>query len=229
MDGLYGYPSLIGIYIDNAKDVVRIENIHFWGGYVGTQPNIWAYVENNGVGIVSYRNDNPFFSRLFFLEYFKGISFSTSSYGITSRPQISQMQCDFCRYGIVVDGAGVKGMLVNELMVFAGSVPSPQIGVFIDADNVTAILSDLDIAGMGANAIRVEGSNTVVHVSNAMVRSWNKSGAGFPAFEAFPASSGTTKLYVRDSVVGNGGSPAPPTCSSSAVCSTVVSPDFNFE
>src|SRR5207249_12191686 len=74
LDRIWGQPLLAGIQIDDAKDVVTVNNVHFWPFWSQTD-HISSYQMRNGHAIRSFRNDNPRFSNIFALGYANGFYF----------------------------------------------------------------------------------------------------------------------------------------------------------
>ncbi len=218
-----GQPLQVGIQIDNALDVVHVEGIHFWPYWSGNLNQVSDWTAANGTGIISYRNDNPQFSQLFFINYNRGLHLAKSecigggNCGVTSKPKISQLDCDFCNVGIYIDGDGTKGVSIDQLSVQGR--PLAGVGVEVKANDIVLSLEQIDFTDQAANAVRVEGNNNIVQVNSGIVRKWNTSGLGFPAFEVFPSTS-TSNIYVHSVLTGNGnGANA---CGSGAICFGVV-------
>ncbi len=198
-------PLATGIRIDRAFDVIHIEEIHFWP-FWSAAPQVLKWTAQHGIGLDSLRNDNPLFSKMFFFGYAEGVRLGSSPSGITSKAKISQMDCDACGFGVHVTGAGTKGILIDQLSTQgiandwgAGTVGG---GIFVEADNTSLSLEQGDFAVLAINAVRVQGAGGVVEVGSTMVREWNRTELGFPAFEVVAGSTST--LHVHDGATGNG-------------------------
>ena len=166
------------------------------------------YVQLNGYAIRSYRNDNPFFTNIFTFGYFAGFHFGKSLAGdwppvtgITSRARIKGYDCDSCVRGIFIDGDGTNGILVNEAQIL-GAEPNSYPSVHIVANDVSMSISQLDTTWSSANVVRVEGDRNSVLVSDSIVRTWNRSGLGFPAFEI--AEGANNLLQISNTLYGDG-------------------------
>lgn len=200
-----GQPLAVGIQADHVLDVIHIEKIHFWP-FWSQDPRVIGWTEANGIGIESLRVDNPQLAQLFFFGYQTGILFGQSSCagncGITSKAKVAEMDCDFCAIGVHVTGAGTRGLLLDQLSV--QGTGAAGLGLFVEADSVSALLTEGDFTNLAANAVRVLGSYEAVSVTNTMVRDWNESGMGFPAFEWVQGSGRSWYLSAANSVTGNG-------------------------
>jgi Pectate lyase superfamily protein len=214
LDRIYGQPIEEGIKIDNAMDVMKINNVHFWP-FWSNAPQIRNYIANNGTGLVSYRNDNPFYSDIFCLGYKRGISFSKSTmpvgqgidpniWGKTSKFKIVNADLDFCGYGVFIDGDSTTGQ-VSNISCQGPDARAGYEGISVAANDVHLQASDIHITDYSSNGIRISGNQTTVMLNNVWINNWNKSGASFPAIEA--VDQGTT-IYVnacRNFTNGNGG------------------------
>jgi hypothetical protein len=193
--------------IDGALDIVRINDVHFWP-FWSIEPSVMQYVQHNAYGIRSYRNDNPFFSQIFTYGYHTGMHFGKSPggevppvTGITSRPRIQGFDCDSCIVGVLIDGDGTNGVLMNEVQIM-GTKPFSDAAIKISGNYVSLSISQLDATLSSTNVVRVFGDFTSVLVSDSIVRTWNESGLGFPAFEI--ASGRNNVLQVTNTLYGNG-------------------------
>ncbi|MHB1843406.1 MAG: hypothetical protein ACYCWW_01050 [Deltaproteobacteria bacterium] len=191
---LRGQPLFEGLHIDGALDVVHVEKVHFWP-FWSYDPSVAGWMLANGsTAVTSLRDDNPQLAQLFFFNYAVGLhlgrSTCTGSCGITSKPKVSELDCDSCGVGVSIDGDGTRGVALSQL-----SVQDPSAGggaaVQILASDVSLLLSQADLTQVGANAVRLQGNGDSVVVTDSMVRSWDVSGRGFPAFELVSGSTGS--------------------------------------
>jgi len=220
IENIRGQPLNIGIQIDHALDVIHIHQLHFWPFWAATT-SVISWVQDNGIGIRSIRNDNPLLSQMFFFGYNIGILFdkpscSGTDCGITSKPKIVQFDCDFCINGVMVQGDGVRGLSLSE---FSYQAPGDGNGVAlqIEGNGCTATVSQADFTLAGANSVRVDGSTSFVVVTASLLRSWNLSGKGFPCFEA-PGSG--SQILATNSFYGDGHGAQP--CGTNTVCDNIL-------
>ncbi len=205
-----GQPLLVGIQIDHALDVVHVQQLHFWP-FWSADKNVMKFTISSGVGLKSLRNDNPVMGQMFFFGYRAGLQFDRSTSGanagITSKPKVSQMECDICPVGIEVIGSGVQGATFSQI-THQGvrneyDMGTAGIGVNVKANDVSISISQLDCAVLGANGIRVEGINNVISVSGSFIREWNTTEKGYPAFELVAGSAGS-RMVVMGGATGQG-------------------------
>ncbi|MHB1845843.1 MAG: hypothetical protein ACYCWW_13530 [Deltaproteobacteria bacterium] len=198
-----GQPLAVGIQIDDDEDVIHIEKIHFWPFY-SNDPAVTGWTLANGIAINSLRDDNPQMDQLFFYGYSDGIHFGQSAAGITTAAKVTSFDCGPCENGILIDGPGSKGILVSGL-TSGNSYPNPggTSGVWVNADDVSVIISDSSFGRMWHNAVRVTGNGDTVMVGNSSVRGWDFAKTGYHAFELGQASSGS--FFSVTNVIGGTG------------------------
>ncbi len=200
---LWGQPLQTGITIDNAQDVIKIDNIHFWP-FWDSDPPVMGYLKQNAVAIASYRNDNPHFSNIFALGYNAAFLFGASSHGITSKFRIVNADADICHAGILVPGSGTTGQIAN----FTCQGPGTQ-GIFASGDHVTLQGFNLRVTDFDNNGIRAQGDGTMLALDNVWVENWDQSGKGFPGLEAASPTAtimvGFTRLFRGSSSPQTGG------------------------
>jgi hypothetical protein len=204
IDRLFGQPLLVGIELDLILDVARISNVHFWPFWT-TDAIVQQFTKLNATGVVSRRCDNPHFSNLFFLAYFRGMQFASGNEGVTSKFRISQVDCDFCRDGIYIDAPNTTGQIVN--FTAQGSQLGGSTGLFINGAGVKVQISNFRATDMMANAVRVQGNgDTMLTIENSWVDGWDREVQGYPAIEAVDHG---TKVYVGKGrwFFGSGGGP----------------------
>jgi hypothetical protein len=208
-----GQPFEVGIRVDHALDVIHIQQVHFWP-FWSADPTVLRWTVAHGTGIDSLRNDNPLLSELFFFGYATGIHLGQSdgspTSGITSKAKVTQMDCDACLLGVHIDAQGTRGVLLSQLSTQGikgdWGLGNAGVGVQIDASDTSLSLVQGDFAQLAANAVRVAGGNAVVTVSDTMVREWNSSEKGFPAFELVGgrAANPGSSLAIRGGATGEG-------------------------
>lgn len=207
---IWGQPIKEGVRIDNALDVVKIEDVHFWP-FWSNNSVVRNYQSTTACyALLFERVDNPHLTNIFVFGYRRGFYFTKSiapsaqsgpsTYGITSRFLMSNCGADSCSQGVCIDGAGTSGMITN--FYCAGSA-SPVNGIQIAASNVLLQCSTIRCTKFNTNAVRVEGENAVVTLENFVAENWNLSGLGFPAIGGIAPA----KIYVGRSriFVGGGG------------------------
>ena len=183
---LWGQPLQTGISMDNAQDVVKIDNVHFWP-FWHSDASVMSYLKQTAVAIVSYRNDNPHFSNIFALGYNALFRFDASTHGHTSKFRIVNADADICNSGILIPAAETTGQITNFTCQGSGAQ-----GIFASGDRVTLQGSNIRVTGYDNNGVRAQGDGTTFSLENVWIENWDQSGKGFPAIEA--ASVGATIL-----------------------------------
>lgn len=181
-----GQPLHYGIRIDGATDTVYVNDIHFWP-YTGN----WSWTLANGIGILSERNDNPFFSNIFCFGYKVGMKLVSSVNGSTQKMRLSNADFDACDTGLWLEN-GCTAM-VSNLSQAIGST-----GVIVYNNSVLQ-MTTCRISTVSGNGIRVA-SGSQCYVDNVIVEGWNGSGAGYPGIEnvgggAFSVVIGRTRAF----------------------------------
>jgi hypothetical protein len=175
---LWGQPLQTGISIDNAQDVIKIDNVHFWP-FWHSDPPVMDYLKQNATAIASYRNDNPHFSNIFALGYSALFLFGSSQHGNTSKFRIVNADADICRAGIVLSGDGTTGQVTN----FTCQGPGAS-GILASGNHVTLQSSNVRVTNYANSGIRAGGDGTVFSLENVWIENWDQSRQGVPAIEA---------------------------------------------
>jgi hypothetical protein len=225
------HPFLTGLLIDGAADVVHVQQLHFCPlGGPAPQP-VLDWTANFGTAIVSKRNDNPIFSQVFVISYKVGLLFAASDSaggcsGITSKPKVSQFDCDFCaQSGVKVEGDDVRGVELSQFSFQgANAYALDGIALWVVGNGVTVTVAQADWTLCGSNCLRVDGSNAAAVITGSLVRSWNvNAAAAFPALEA-PGDG--SQVVVDAGFYGDGTSGADFAGSSVLVGATVLHADI---
>jgi len=92
---LHGQPLLQGIVVDDAQDVVRFDDVHFW-------PYYKLGASSAGTAITLLRADNPQLSNIFAFGYDVGLLLGCSKYGSSHKVHMVNADFDSCATAIVV-------------------------------------------------------------------------------------------------------------------------------
>jgi hypothetical protein len=193
---LWGQIFNIGIEIDFAGDVVKIENVHFWP-FWDREASVQTFTKAHVTGILSYRSDNPIFSNIFMFSCFYGFYFGSNNHGVTSLFQMTNVDLDDAMFGVFVHGpGGVTGQITN--MTSGGGTT----GLFSDDAfshiNATGVI----IQNETGNCVRMQ-STAILNLDTFQCNIWNTSLSNFPGVEA--ADSSTIKLGTQTYFnLGNG-------------------------
>lgn len=187
-----GFPLEVGIELDHILDVGRVSNIHFWNywptpraGFGDANPdprvvNVNNYVLTKGIGLLSYRNDNPQISNYFSLFYKNGMVFGASprGWGETRRFHLQSVEFDHCVNGIEINAANVSGQAVNVKGMGRGQWSIS--GLYVNGDGVSLQFTNVEFAEYGQCGVNVTGGNTYVALQNFWLESWNLQGTLAP-------------------------------------------------
>jgi hypothetical protein len=174
LNRIWGQPLQEGIYIENAHDVIKVNNVHFWPFWTDAlgEDGLFTrvYQKQHGVAIRSGRNDNPHFSNIFALGYSHGFLFEHSeNSGPTSKFMIVNADLDFCRKAIEVSGQHTTGQIVN-LNAMGGE--ESIVGIALTAPSARVQATNIRLTHFTTNAVRVD-NHCAIHLSNIWIQDWN--------------------------------------------------------
>ena len=184
-----------GIEIDQAFDVPRLHNIHFWP-FWSADNYVMAYQQAYGDAIVLKRADGPFIDQAFVLGYRSMFRFSAGATGYTTKFYINSAYADFCRYGVLIDASGVDGLIANlttqgELWAAGGPSLSGSYGLLISGSDCKVQVGNLRIDAVEDNAIRLSGTGNRVDIFALRAVRYNTRNNGAAAIQVDNAASGT--------------------------------------
>lgn len=182
--GIYGCPLINGITINFLADVIRMDRIHFWP-YLSSNVNVATYIRNSGVGIATYRCDNPMVTNYFTYGYKHSIYVGNNAQGSTAKLRV--INGDFDAFGasaIFIDsqsGSATFSNCVGQGQSSTGSNNFLEISAASSGTNIA--IDNIDAGLCGQNVIRCGGTaNNVLRVgSNVRLYQWNGSNGGWPA------------------------------------------------
>lgn len=180
----------IGVMIDTAYDVVRIDNLHVWP-FWRDDMRAHTYCMNNLDAIYLLRCDNPLMTNVFTIFARAGLRIGQGANGGTSKIHLVNADLDRGVYGIWVD-ATVKGGTTGQFenITHQGELKVPgSTGLFVQGNNCQLQFGSFDSAYCHNNTVRVEGSGNKITFSAAKATAFDQSGVGFPAFEALTANT----------------------------------------
>lgn len=213
INGLYGQPLFLGLYIDSCFDVGRVENVHFWPFWSGVdlKEPVCTFMREKGTAFLIGQTDGQMFSNCFCIYYRYGFKFidtlGTKPDGSPRRGQGSGVytNCypDICKTSIYVEevqpNSGISfinGMIMGGVEVAEsnkGQVKFVACGFWANRDQET----HARLQGRGAAIF--EGC----HFTN-----WDRVNQGLPCIDAnnkslivtgceFSADNPDTKLKVK--------------------------------
>lgn len=180
----------IGVMIDATYDVTRIDNLHVWP-FWRDDMRVHTYCMNNLDAIYMLRNDNPLMTNVFTIFARAGLRIGQGANGGTSKIHLVNADLDRGVVGIWVDATvtgGTTGQFENITHQGEPGVPGSK-GLLVQGNNCQLQFGSFDSAYCHHNAVRVEGSGNKITFSAAKATAFDRSGAGFPAFEALAANT----------------------------------------
>jgi Pectate lyase superfamily protein len=201
LDHIFGQPLVTGIEIDGARDVVKVNNVHFWPFWNSDSP-VRRWMRANATGLNSLRADNPQFSNLFFLGYNSAIAFGASKLGHTAKFKIVNTDCDECFTALKVTGRYTDGFVTNFSAHGSGDA---EVCVSVVGEGITVSLDQLKLTTCLGSTIHAQGKDVRVFASNLWAGDWNCGKTGAPGIQA---TDGATIYLGRPATFrGNHGAP----------------------
>jgi hypothetical protein len=199
---LRGQPMQIGIQIDGALDVCRIEDVHFWP-FWKIDTNVQAYTQANLDAIYSLRNDNPFFDDMFMIHARSGIRIGQSALGGTQRLNLGKICVDTCKDGIWVDNTVTTGFTgqFGQIVHLAVSGALGGAALRVDGTNCNIDIGMLHSSNARAQTVKVGTGSNSVTIGRALVDGYDIGTTNVAAMEA----AGTSFLYLLDHPLIAGG------------------------
>ena len=184
-----------GIEIDQALDVPRLQNIHFWP-FWSADTNVIRWQQGNGDALVFKRADGPFIDQAFALGYRSMFRFTAGTGGYTTKFYIGSGYADFCRFGVLIDSSGVNGLIANftsqgEYWNASGAPLSGSSGIFVSGSSTHVQVGNLRIDTVEDNAIRLGGTSNRLDIFALRAVQYNSRNNAAPAIQVDNAASGT--------------------------------------
>jgi hypothetical protein len=223
-----GFPLGTAIEMDHILDVARVTNVHLWPFWPTPRPgfdsehpdprvvNVGNYVMKNGIGLLSFRNDNPQILSFFVLGYGTGMSFKRSprklpdnrgvqrSWGTTERFHLTSVEFDHCAVGIEMINDRQRGDPDDHPYVISGQAANLKgmgngqwsiSGLYArsNVDHPVSIQAcNVQFAEYGQCGVNGQGAATNLSFCNFWLESWNLQGTIVPP--PLPACPGVNAL-----------------------------------
>ena len=184
-----------GIEVDQALDVPRLQNIHFWP-FWSASDGVLRWQQANGDALVFKRADGPFIDQAFVLGYRSMFRFTAGAAGYTTKFYIGSGYADFCRYGVLIDASGVNGLIANFTSQGeywnAGGVPIVgSAGIFVSGSSAHVQIGNLRIDQVEDSAIRLGGVSNRLDIFALRAVAFNTRNNAAPAIQVDNAATGT--------------------------------------
>ena len=200
-------PFQVGIFIDQAYDICRLDQIHIWPFWLD-DTNLHTYNIGNLDAIYIQRCDNPFLSNIFTIFARAGIRIGQSVSGGLSKIHLANADFDRGAFGIWVDASvtsGMTGQMANVTHQGETGVAGSK-ALFVQGNNSRIEVANFSTGLSNQNGIRVEGTGNSLKFTNLVIKSYDQSGAGFPAIEALVGNlvkvTGLPLITVNGAAIG---------------------------
>lgn len=183
-----------GIEIDEAFDVVRLMNIHFWP-FWSSNDHVVRWQQANGDAMIFRRVDGVFVDQSFVLGYRTMFRFSSSAAGHTQKFSIGQAYADFVRHGVLVEANGTDGQIDSmtvqcEIFNANGAPVAGSVGIMVDANSSRVQIASLRVDDAEDNAIRLEQHSNHLDIGALRVVNFNLRANGASAIHLANATTG---------------------------------------
>lgn len=206
VDRLYGHPMKVGLQIDEAYDICRINNVHWWPYWAQNQ-QVWNYTLANLDAFIIGRCDNHMYSNVFSIFHFRGMLIINTPNGTANKLKLANCDLDRGYHGYYVDSAAVghTAQIANLTIQGETGVTGSNYGMAIYANQVDISIANLDIRNVNDFAVLLNGTYTNIGIHDLYCSDWSKLNSSNPAFNVVQATSvvqidGMKRFY---STVGN--------------------------
>lgn len=182
IDNVRGQFLSQGIYIENAQDSVRVNNLHDWPFWLA-DTNITNWTTANKVLFLLHRCDNPLLSNIFTIYTNTGIAIYSNAFGSLSKLKGVNLDFDQTWNWLVIDPAadGVTASFCN-VSIFG---PLPNVNAqcaLIRGTNARINIVNLHTEAVSNGAMVIEGTGNVVKVIGSHVKNWDRLTSGAAIF-----------------------------------------------
>jgi hypothetical protein len=180
---VYGYPSHIGLYVDNCLDIGRVENCHFWpfGVYRFESP-YRTWIREHGVAFEFARTDWQYVLNTFCFGYGIGYRFSRTANGSCNGNFVG-IGADCCRRAVVVEACQPAGILITNGEFVGSWETDDSVGVEVlpGAGVGKVSLTNCAIWGPLDNGVRHRSAETNLTLNACNLVSWDEGARGSAA------------------------------------------------
>lgn len=184
IDNVRGSFFKIGIFLRDQYDLPRISNVHIWPFWQDNYTYIHPYTRANLYGLVIERADGLMLHNYFVIVAFAGIVYGKNAYGQGThlRGQYSNIYCDLCSVGILVE-ITVQAMFSFQASNVVLTSPWPESGIpmRIRGSNCRIDIGCLEASFASNSSILIEGTGNIVNIGTLRVTGWNWSETGAAA------------------------------------------------
>lgn len=201
---LRGQPLQVGIFVDASFDTNHLVSTHFWP-FWSVDSNVKAYMQANCQPLLLARCDNPVITDYFCIWAQRGIQFTASSSGITSRACITGFGCDAPGdVGVFFDSTAVGASAQLSNGYVAGDGVTMNSGYNVQAAGVSLQIANSRCTTAQQQAIVCQGSGSIIELSGIKCEDWNQFNGGASLFPMMAAAAGG-RITVAGEIVHTGG------------------------
>lgn len=183
--GVYGYPSMRGLYVDACYDIGRVENCHFWPfgvSYKHDDPYC-KWVNTNGVAFEFARTDWQYVLNTFCFGYGVGYKFSETEAGPCNGNFLG-IGADSCRRAVLVEQAQRPGLLITngEFVGRWGSEDSVCVEI-AEQNKGKVSLTNCSFWGPNDRCVWLRSPDAQFTANACHFLDWDNTGQGSPAIQ----------------------------------------------
>lgn len=190
IDRLYGHPMRVGIQVDEAYDICRYNNIHFWCYWAQNQA-VWNYTLANLDAFIFGRCDNHMLMNAFSIFHHRGIVILGTQAGTANKLKLVNVDLDRGFTGYVVDSSS-KGHTVqmnNVTIQGETGVSGNNYGIAVYGQQCEISANNLDIRNLNSFCIFASGEYTNIGISELYFSDWSLTDNQAPAINLTQATS----------------------------------------
>jgi hypothetical protein len=180
-ENIYGQPLSVGIAVDQCRDIGRINHVHFWP-FWSKEPELWNWVNNNGITFVFDKSDWEIVEDVFSWGYQTGMIFRKSIYG-SFNGQFTDINFDQVDIGIHITDTQLFGLFFSNLNLANADGGANRIGILGRKVN-SSIIADAIVVIRGASFWGNFEQDILwthpglISISDSLLTSWNHSKSG---------------------------------------------------
>ena len=200
-ENIYGQPLAMGISVDQCYDIGRINHIHFWP-FWSSDPDLWDWVNNNGITFLFQRTDWEIVEDVFSWGYQTGMAFRASTNGACNG-QFTDINFDNVDIGIDITYTQPWGIMFSNLNLANAKGGSNRIGIvgrqLNDSNPNDAVLVIRGASFWGWFNQEIVWINPgLISISDSIFRHWNNT---YPAINIIRGRAMINNNYFED-VIG---------------------------
>lgn len=174
IDRLYGHPMRVGIQVDEAYDICRYNNIHFWCYWAQNQA-VWNFTLANLDAFVFGRCDNHMLMNAFSIFHNRGILIINTPTGTANKLKLANVDLDRGYNGYVVDSAAIghTAQMSNVTIQGETGVSGFNYGMAIYGPQCEISANNLDLRNFNGHALYAPGAYANIGISELYLSDWS--------------------------------------------------------